>query len=155
MWPGAAPSVAEGARFRANFHLTRIETNTNMNSGSYMKRALLCGLLLWIVGTLGLRFAGPNILHPGRSLSAVILYAVSFALMAILIPRIPRSLKLDKDTRFAAISLLILPTLLLDPFSCLFFPAVFPNIAPAAAGLFGGWMLICCAGAVVGAWLQR
>ena len=120
-----------------------------------MRRAFLYGLLLWITGTVTLRFAGQGILHPGRLLSTIILYVVSFAVMAVLIPRIPRSLKLDKDSRFAAISLLILPTLILDPFSCLFFPTVFPNIAPAAAGLLGGWMLICCAGAVVGAWLER
>jgi hypothetical protein len=28
---------------------------------------------------------------------------------------------------------------------------VFPNMAPSVAGVFGGWMLWCCAGAVVGA----
>jgi len=120
-----------------------------------MKRFFLYGLLLWIVGTLAIRLGGERILHPGRLLSTVILYLVSFVLMALLIPRIPRSLKLEKDSRFAAISLLILPTLLIDPFSCLFFSTIFPNIAAAAAGLFGGWMLICCAGAVAGAWLQR
>jgi hypothetical protein len=120
-----------------------------------MKRAFLYGLLLWIVGTVTIRLAGQRLLHPGRPLSTFILYLVSFVSMAVLIPRIPRSLKIEKDARFAAISLLILPTLLLDPLSCLFFSAIFPNIAPAAAGLFGGWMLICCAGAVVGAWLER
>jgi Family of unknown function (DUF5367) len=120
-----------------------------------MKHALFYGFLLWIIGTVAIRLAGQAILHPGRPHSTVILYLVSFVLMAHFIPRIPCSLKLDKDSRFAAISLLILPTLLLDPFSCLFFSTIFPNIAPAAAGLFGGWMLICCAGAVTGAFLQR
>ena len=42
----------------------------------------------------------------------------------------------------------MLPTLILDPFSCAFFPSVFPNMDPAAAGIFGGLMLICCGGAV-------
>jgi len=32
-----------------------------------------------------------------------------------------------------------------------FFPVVFPNMAPEAAGIFGGWMLCCCAGAAIGA----
>ena len=120
-----------------------------------MKRAFLYGLTLWIVGTVAIRFAGQRLLQPGRPLSTLILYLVSFILMALLIPRIPRTLKLEKDSRFAAITLLILPTLFLDPFSCLFFSTIFPNISPAAAGLFGGWMLICCAGAVAGSWLQR
>jgi Family of unknown function (DUF5367) len=120
-----------------------------------MKRLFLYGLLLWVVGTIAIRLSGQAILRPGRPLSTVILYLVSFGLMALLIPRIPRSLKIEKDSRFAAISLLILPTLLLDPFSCLLFSTIFPNVAPAAAGLFGGWMLICCAGAIAGSWLQR
>jgi Kef-type K+ transport system membrane component KefB len=120
-----------------------------------MKHAILYGLLLWIIGTVAIRLAGQHLLHPGRPLSTFIFYLVSFVLMALLIPRIPRSLKLEKDSQLAAISLLILPTLLLDPFSCLFFSIIFPNIAPASAGPFGGWMLICCAGAVLGAWLQR
>lgn len=120
-----------------------------------MRHSFLYGLLIWLVGTIAIRLAGQRLLHPARPLSAVTLYLVSILLMAILIPRIPRSLKLDKDSRFPAIFLIILPTLLLDPFSCLFFPAIFPNVPPAAAGLFGGWMLTCCAGAVVGALLQR
>jgi hypothetical protein len=120
-----------------------------------MRLAFLYGLALWIIGTVGIRFAGRGLFHPDRPLSTVILYLVSFVLMALLIPRIPRSLKIENGSRFAAVSLLILPTLILDPFSCLFFSTIFPKIAPAAAGLFGGWMLICCAGAVAGAWLQR
>jgi hypothetical protein len=48
----------------------------------------------------------------------------------------------------------MLPTLLLDPFSCAFFTVIFPNVEPGAAGVLGGWMLIFCAGAVVGVWLK-
>jgi len=48
----------------------------------------------------------------------------------------------------------IQPTLLLDPFSSAFFPIVFPNIAPEMAGVFGGWMLLCCAAALVGVTIQ-
>ncbi len=40
-------------------------------------------------------------------------------------------------------------------FSCLFFQTLFPNVQPAAAGLFGGWMLICCGGAIAGAFVKR
>jgi hypothetical protein len=42
----------------------------------------------------------------------------------------------------------------LDPFSSVFFPFVFPNMSPAVAGVFGGWMLWCCAGALIGAMVQ-
>jgi hypothetical protein len=120
-----------------------------------MKRAFLIGLGLWVIGTLAIRFSGHGLLAPGRTLQTGVLYLTGFALMALLIPRIPAALRLEKDAQFAALTLLILPTLVLDALACWFFPAVYPNLAPAAAGLFGGWMLVCCAGAVVGAWLRR
>ena len=120
-----------------------------------MTSTLLIGLLLWAAGTAALRFAGQGILRPAGGVRAVILYAASFILMALLAPGLFRALKLDRGMWFQAVALLTLPTLILDPFSCLFFNRVFPNIAPAAAGIFGGWMLICCAGAVAGVWIGR
>jgi hypothetical protein len=55
----------------------------------------------------------------------------------------------------AAAVALLLPTLLLDPFSSAFFPLVFPNIPREAAGVFGGWMLWCCATGLAGVTLTR
>jgi hypothetical protein len=127
----------------------------NMNSYSYMKGALQLGILLWVVGTIGIRLGGRGLLQPGHTLRTMLLYLVSFVLMALLIPRICRGLGLEKDAWFKAVTLLMLPTLVLDPFSCLFFSHVFPNIDPAAAGVFGGWMLIFGGGAVAGVWLKR
>jgi hypothetical protein len=72
--------------------------------------------------------------------------------MAFLVPRICRRLGVESDLWPKAATLLILPTLLLDPFSCVFFTAMFPNLDPGAAGAFGGWMLICCGGGVAGVW---
>src|SRR6202041_955000 len=69
------------------------------------------------------------------------------------VPRIFRRLGVEKNSWPAAATLLMLPTLILDPFSCAFFSTVFPNVEPGAAGVFGGWMLIFCAGAVLGVWL--
>jgi Family of unknown function (DUF5367) len=135
--------------------LTGAVQYTNMNSGSYMKRAFLIGFLLWMVGTILLRFGGRGILRAGRPVHTVVLYLVSFLLMAVIIPGICRRLKFTGDSRFQGAALLILPTLLLDPFSSAFFATVFPNLDPAGAGVFGGWILICCAGAVVGVWLSK
>jgi len=120
-----------------------------------MRRALLTGILLWTVGTLGIRLAGQWLLHSNAVARTTCLYLVSFALMAFLIPRICQRLRLPRDSWFQAVTLLILPTLILDPFSCAFFPSIFPNVDPAAAGVFGGWMLICCGGAVAGLWIKR
>jgi hypothetical protein len=72
--------------------------------------------------------------------------------MAFLVPRICRRLGFQKDQWPRAATLLILPTLVLDPFSCAFFSSMFPNLDPAAAGAFGGWMLICCGGGIAGVW---
>jgi len=135
--------------------LTLMALFMNMNSYSSMKRAFFIGLLLWAVGTVAIRLTGQRTLQMHHISRIVILYIVSFGLMAVVVPRICRRLNLEKERWFEAATLLILPTLILDPFSCVFFPAVFPNIDPAAAGLFGGWMLICCGGGIAGVWVRR
>jgi hypothetical protein len=115
-------------------------------------RTLLAGLLIWTVGTLAVRLSGHRLLQPDHTLQTVVLYSISFLLMALLVPRICRRLGFEKDLWPKAATLLILPTLILDPFSCAFFTSMFPNLDPAAAGAFGGWMLICCGGGVAGVW---
>ncbi len=117
-------------------------------------RTVIIGIALWAAGTIGIRLAGQYLLHPQSSLRTLLLYLISFLLMALLARRIFLRMGLEKDAWPQAATLLALPTLLLDPFSSAFFPSVFPNVDSAAAGVFGGWMLICCAGAVAGAWLN-
>jgi hypothetical protein len=119
-----------------------------------MRKALLLGLLIWIAGTGAIRLAGHHILIVARWGQTAVLYLASFLLTAWWIPRICRRLAMDRAASFQAATLLMLPTLILDPFSCLFFTTVFPNLDPAAAGLFGGWMLICCGGAAAGVWVK-
>jgi len=116
------------------------------------QRAIVAGLALWAAGTAGIRLAGHPLLRSGRPAETLLLYLLSFVLMAILVPRICRRLGFERDLWPKAATLLILPTLLLDPLSCAFFGAIFPNLDPAAAGAFGGWMLICCGGGVAGVW---
>jgi hypothetical protein len=83
------------------------------------------------------------------------LFVVSFLLCGWLVRRLCRRFQLPRqDWPAGAVSLLV-PTLLLDPFSSAFFPAVFPNMPPEVAGVFGGWMLCCCAGALIGAMPAR
>jgi Family of unknown function (DUF5367) len=113
-------------------------------------RLILTGAVIWIVATLGLRFAGPGLLRPGDWVRTIILFALSFALCAWLVRRLCQSSRLPREQWPAAAISVLLPTLLLDPFSSAFFPQVFPNLAPDAGGLFGGWMLICCAGGLIG-----
>jgi len=115
----------------------------------------LWGLGIWIAATVGLRLAGQNMLHSGHPLRTVLLFVVSFAATAQLARGLCRRLRVPRDQWPAGAIALLLPTLLLDPFSSAFFPVVFPNIPADAAGLFGGWMLCCCAGALVGAVIHR
>jgi len=118
-------------------------------------RLVVCGLVIWGAATAVLRVAGQYILHPGNWQRTLILFAISFPLMAWIVRRLCLRFKVPPDQwPMGAISI-ALPTLLLDPFSSAFFPIVFPNIPPEAAGLFGGWMLWCCAGALVGVAIGR
>jgi hypothetical protein len=110
----------------------------------------LYGLGMWIAATIALRVAGQRLLHPGDWTGMLILFAVSFPLMAWLVRRLCSRFQLRPEQWPAGAVSVLLPTLLLDPFSSAFFPVVFPNMARELAGVFGGWMLWCCAGALVG-----
>jgi Family of unknown function (DUF5367) len=120
-----------------------------------MRRLFLFGLAGWFLATLALRLAGQHVLRPGNGFGTLTLFAVSFPLMALLIRRLCRRFRLRPEQWPAGAVAVLLPTLLLDPFSSAFFPAVFPNLSPELAGVFGGWMLWCCAGGLVGATLRR
>ncbi len=114
-------------------------------------RLLLFGIAAWIFGTVVLRLAGQRLLRPRHDLAIVLLFIASFAATAWLVRAVCRRVHLRREDWPAGAVSLLLPTLVLDPFSSAFFPAVFPNMAPEAAGLFGGWMLCFCAGGLVGA----
>jgi hypothetical protein len=114
------------------------------------RRPLFIGLVIWVCATFALRLWGERLLHPGNWKGTLILFALSFPLMAWIVRRICRGSRLPQDQWLAGAFSLALPTLLLDPFSSAFFPVIFPNMSPDVAGVFGGWMLWCCAGAFVG-----
>jgi len=114
-----------------------------------------CGLGIWIAATIALRMAGQYLLHPGDWKGTLILFAVSFPLMAWVVRRLCLRFHLTQADWLRGAFSVALPTLLLDPFSSAFFPAVFPNMKPEVAGVFGGWMLLCCAGGFVGASIHR
>ena len=114
------------------------------------RQFLTYGIIGWIVATAGLRVGGQHLLRSSEWKGILILYLVSFILMASLARRLLLTLQISQEQVLGAVVSLLLPTLLLDPFSGAFFPAIFPNMAPEMAGAFGGWMLISCAGALVG-----
>lgn len=113
-------------------------------------RLLLVGLALWLAGTVGLRLGGQGILHPRSILSTLMLFAVSFPLMGFVVRGLCRRFRVPREEWLSGAVAIAAPTLVLDAFSSAFFPLVFPNIPAEAAGVFGGWILICCAGAILG-----
>src|SRR5262249_12964375 len=113
-------------------------------------RLLGTGAIIWVVATAYLRLDGERLLHPRRWPATLFLFVVSFVAMALLARRLCQRAQLPRNEWVGGAVALALPTLLLDPFSSAFFPQTFPNIAPEMAGVFGGWMLVCCAGALVG-----
>ena len=118
-------------------------------------RLIFTGFIIWLIATAALRLAGQRLLHPGEWKATLALFAVTFPSMAWLVHRVCVSARLPREEWLPAAISLVLPTLLLDPFSSAFFPIAFPNIDPRVAGVFGGWMLWCCAGGLVGATLCR
>jgi hypothetical protein len=118
------------------------------------RRPLILGCLIWVGATVLLRVAGGHIV-PTTPAKIVVTFVASFAAMAWLARRVCRRFEIERaDWPVAAVALAA-PTLLLDPFSSAFFPLIFPNIRPDAAGAFGGWMLSCVAGALFGVTIGR
>jgi hypothetical protein len=132
----------------------KMNSYSHLGDGGMNRRLLTCGLVGWLIATAALRVAGQYVLRPGSWTGVVVLLGASFGLMACLMRGLCRKLPLRPEQRFGAVLSLSLPTLLLDPFSSAFFSSVFPNMDPSMAGVFGGWMLCCCAGAFVGVGLM-
>jgi hypothetical protein len=118
-------------------------------------RLFLYGLGIWIGATIALRIGGQHLLRSGDWKGTLILFAVSFPLMAWVVRRLCRRFLPSREQWHAGAVSVLLPTLALDPFSSAFFPVAFPNMSPEVAGVFGGWMLWCCAGALVGVTIRR
>jgi Family of unknown function (DUF5367) len=101
-------------------------------------RLFLFGLAIWMSATAFLRLAGQHLLRPGNTARALLIFAITFPLIAWLVRRICRRFRLPRDRWLEGAFWLLLPTLLLDPFSSAFFSVVFPNMAPEVAGASGG-----------------
>ncbi|HEY2461090.1 MAG TPA: DUF5367 family protein [Candidatus Acidoferrum sp.] len=118
-------------------------------------RMVYCGLAIWVAATAALRWEGQRLLRPGGWRGTAILFAISFPLMAWVVQRLCRRFGLRQEEWLNGAVSIVLPTLLLDPLSSVLFSVVFPNIDASEAGIFGGWMLWCCAGALAGASVGR
>ena len=117
-------------------------------------RLFLSGPTIWIAGTVIMRLEGQSLIHPGDWKRTLVLFGATFPLVAWLVRGLCRWSGLDEQKWLPGAVLILLPTLVLDPFSSAFFPLAFPNMPPEAAGIFGGWMLWCCAAGLIGVSLR-
>src|SRR5262245_21062030 len=106
-------------------------------------RLLGSGLVLWLVGTAAIGVGGHPFLPPDHPIMALVLLIGGAAGSAWLVRHPCAGAQLSREDWMRGAVAIVLPTLCLDALSASFFPAVFPNIAPTAAGFFGGWMLAC------------
>ena len=106
-----------------------------------MKRLALWGFLIFAAATAALRLGGQYVFRDTGTRTALPLLLVSLPVMVWVALRLLRPVPLAERTLGAIV--LVAPGMLLDAVSSIWFPAVFPNIRPDAAGLFGGWLLFC------------
>ena len=116
-----------------------------------MKRVIVVGLAIWLAASIVLRLWGQHLLNPDSIPSVVRLFVVSAALMAWLPRWIFRRQNIPREVWSTAVIALAAPGMLLDSISTFSFSTVFPNIRPDAAALFGAWILVCNAAALIGA----
>jgi hypothetical protein len=114
-----------------------------------MKFFALCGAGIWLAATLFLRIAGEYVLRPGDRVRMAVVFTVAFAAVFLLVRTLVRRNCRTPGEFPRAAAILCLPTLLLDPFSTLFFRSVFPNLPPAGQGPFAALMLWCCGAAIL------
>lgn len=107
-----------------------------------MRRLAIQGFLIWAVATVALRLAGQHVFRDTGSGAALRLLLVSLPVMIAVALGLLQQYRMTEQRALAAI-VLVAPGMLLDTVSSIWFPAVFPNIRPDAAGMFGGWLLFC------------
>ena len=108
-----------------------------------MRKLALAGFLIWLLATVALRLAGQWVIRTDSALSILGLLAVSAPLMFALPRGLFARFRIQPAAYAAGAIVLVAPGMLLDTVSTVWFARVFPNIAPDADGLFGGWLLFC------------
>src|SRR5258708_27342307 len=104
-------------------------------------RLFLYGLGIWFAATLSLRIWGQRMLHPGDARGTLLLFVLSSVATAWIARRLCKRVQLPRPEWPAGAISLLLPTLVLDPFSSAFFPIVFPNMPREVPVAFAGSML--------------
>ena len=116
-----------------------------------MRKLALAGLAIWLGASIALRLLGQYLIDPSNAGRVVALLVVSAPVMFYLPRRLFRVFAIDRAAFGRGAAALVVPGMVLDALATIWFPTVYPNMRPDAAGLFGGWLLFCNALALAGA----
>ena len=105
-----------------------------------MKRYVWIGFTAWLVATLAIRFGGGRIFSQAGGVRLAVLFAATAIVIGVAIPWVLRPIP-SREGRIEAAVLLVLPGILLDTASLLWFPSVFPNLPPSAGLPFAALLL--------------
>lgn len=103
-----------------------------------MSYFLLLGFGIWFVATLAIRVEGQFFFNPNSLETLLLTFALAVPLIATLTYPIRR---VAPSERPIAAVYMVLPGMLLDVFSVVFFPLVFPNLPPTAVQPFSAFLL--------------
>ena len=104
-----------------------------------MKRYVWIGFTAWLVATLAIRLVGDRIFQ-ARGLGLALLFAATAIAVGAAVSSLLRPIP-TREARLEAAVLLVLPGILLDTGSVLWFSAVFPNLPPSAGMPFAALLL--------------
>jgi hypothetical protein len=107
-----------------------------------MRRFVWIGLAVWLAATLAVRLAGGRVFRPGNPAGLVLLFGATALVIAVFLFRLVRALPSPESGLRAAV-LIVLPGLLLDTGSVLWFRSVFPNLPDSAGMPFAALLLWC------------
>lgn len=124
--------MATGSQVFVRSRLSTSETRVLLGVG--LAIALLAGLVFRIVGHL--------VLDPANPLVVGVIFALTIPLMWGLAVGVFRWRSIEGVERREGAVLLVVPGMLVDAFSTALFSVVYPNMSLAAAGLFGGLLLL-------------
>jgi hypothetical protein len=120
-----------------------------------MRRFVWIGLAVWLGATLAVRFGGERLLRTGHPAGLALLFGVTALVIAVFLFRLVRALPSAEAGLLAAV-LIVLPGLLLDTCSVLWFRSVFPNLPDSAGMPFAALLLWCYGIALLAAvWARK
>ncbi|WP_411963524.1 DUF5367 family protein [Haloferax sp. YSMS24] len=137
--------MATGSQVFVRSRLSTSETRVLLGVG--LAIALLAGLVFRIVGHL--------VLDPANPLVVGVIFVLTVPLMWGLAVGVFRWRGIEGVERREGAVLLVVPGMLVDAFSTALFSVVYPNMSLAAAGLFGGLLLLAYATVLVAGLFSR